>query len=273
LFIVASPIGNLRDITLRAIEVLGSVALIAAEDTRHSRKLLSAYGIKTRLVSVNAHSERAKSALLLKEALLGKDIAYLSDAGTPGISDPGYLLINGAIASGIQVIPIPGASAGVAALSVSGLPMHRFLFVGFLPHNGNARKKALQELRTNGETLILYEAPTRLLALLRDALMVMGDRTAFIAREMTKIHEELRRGLLSELLSVFSDREVIKGEVTLIIAGCQEREADISEQGLKKMVRQLMEEDSLSHSQATRTISEKTGISRGVIYRLLLDDK
>lgn len=273
LFIVASPIGNLRDITLRALDILGKVAFIAAEDTRRSRKLLSAYDIKTRLVSLDQHSERTKAPLLLKRIIAGEDIAYLADAGTPGISDPGFSLINAALTAGVPVVPIPGVSAALTALCVSGLPMNRFLFIGFLPSPDKARKHALENLQDREESIILFESPLRLLATLKDLLAVWGERQAFVAREMTKLYEEFQRGSLSELISIFAARGIIKGEVTIVVGGKKATKNQYRAALLKDMLIELTEHEGLSNKEAVQRISTQMGIPKSTVYRLSLDAK
>jgi 16S rRNA (cytidine1402-2'-O)-methyltransferase len=194
LYVVATPIGNLEDITLRAIRILKEVRLIAAEDTRRTRILLDKYEISTPLTSLYDQNEAKKSGLLIARLLKGEDVAYVSDAGTPGISDPGYILVREAVSRGIRVAPIPGASALIAALSVSGLPMDSFVFLGFLPSKSMRRRKLLTSLREDERTLIFYESPHRLLASLKDIAAVLGDREMVVSREMTKIHEKFLRG-------------------------------------------------------------------------------
>ncbi|HEY6011648.1 MAG TPA: 16S rRNA (cytidine(1402)-2'-O)-methyltransferase, partial [Nitrospirota bacterium] len=200
LYIVATPIGNLEDITLRAIRVLKEADLIAAEDTRHTRNLLNKYEIDTQLTSYHDHNKEEKAPVLVARLLEGKSIALVSDAGTPGISDPGYFLINLAIYQQISVVPIPGTTAAIAALSISGLPTDRFVFEGFLPAKHTARLKRLQELINEERTLIFYEAPHKIIKAVEDMLTAFGDRMAVITRELTKIHEEAIRGTLSEVL-------------------------------------------------------------------------
>jgi len=218
LYLVSTPIGNLEDITVRAIKALRGVDLIAAEDTRRARKLLARYHAKTPLTSLFEHNEPAKKATLIKRLLAGQDIALISDAGTPGISDPGFRLVQGAIEAGVEVIPIPGPSAHVAALVVSGLPTDSFHFFGFLPPKGSKRNKRLKEIDAMRGTIILYEAPHRLLRTLRDIREVCGDRSIVVARELTKVYEEVIRGPVSEVLEGLEGRK-IRGEITLVMAG------------------------------------------------------
>jgi 16S rRNA (cytidine1402-2'-O)-methyltransferase len=219
LHVVATPLGNLEDITLRAVRVLREVSLIACEDTRRTATLLRAHGITTSVTSYFEHNERWKGEKILDALRAGRDVALVSDAGTPGVSDPGYRLVRDARAAGIPVIPVPGPSAAVAALSVSGLPTDRFLFVGFLPAKAGARRKALEELARVRETIVFYESPVRVVAAMADMVEVLGDRDAFLCREATKMHEEYIRAPLSELRDTLSARSSIKGEVVLVVSG------------------------------------------------------
>jgi 16S rRNA (cytidine1402-2'-O)-methyltransferase len=218
LYLVSTPIGNLEDITLRAIKVLRRVDLIAAEDTRRARRLLVRYRVRVPLTSFFEHNEPTKKDALVKKLLEGHDIALISDAGTPGVSDPGFRLVQRAIEEGIEVIPIPGPSAHVAALVVSGLPTDSFHFFGFLPPKGAKRKKRLEELRELRGTIILYEAPHRLLRTLQDIKDMCGDRHVVVARELTKLYEEVIRGPITEVLAGLEGRK-IRGEITLVVAG------------------------------------------------------
>ena len=218
LYLVSTPIGNLEDITLRAIKVLRGVDLIAAEDTRRAKRLLARYRATAPLTSFFEHNEPAKKEALIKRLLAGDAIALISDAGTPGVSDPGFRLVQGAIEAGIEVVPIPGPSAHVAALVCSGLPTDSFHFFGFLPPKGSKRNKRLEEINSVRGTIILYEAPHRLLRTLGDIWEVCGDRPIVVARELTKVYEEVIRGPVSELLEKLKGRK-IKGEITLVMAG------------------------------------------------------
>jgi len=216
LYIVATPIGNLEDITLRAIRVLKEVDAIAAEDTRHTQKLLSKFDIHTPLTSYHDHNKEEKAPVLVSRLLDGKSVALVSDAGTPGISDPGYFLINLAIDQKVPVVPIPGATAAIAALSVSGLPTDRFVFEGFLPSKHTARVKRLEELATEDRTIIFYEAPHRIMQTIEDMQTVLGDRKAVISRELTKIHEQVLRGNISDVRRQLETGST-KGEFTIIV--------------------------------------------------------
>ena len=216
LYLVATPIGNLADITLRAIDVLKHVALIACEDTRHTRKLLQHYGIPTRTVSYHEHNEQQRAQELIDVLKRGDDVAVVSDAGTPAISDPGFRLVRAAIENDVPVVPVPGPSALIAALTAAGLPTDEFFFGGFLPPRANARRTRLGELRQVPGTLVFYEAPHRLAETLKDAYEMLGEREAVVARELTKLHEELRRGRLSELTEHYTTEEP-RGEIVLLI--------------------------------------------------------
>ena len=271
LYVVATPIGNLEDITLRAIRVLREVRLIAAEDTRRTRILLDQYAISTPLTSLYDQNEMKKSGFLIAKLLQGLDVAYVSDAGTPGISDPGYILVREALTREIPVAPIPGASALIAALSVSGLPMDSFTFFGFLPSKAARRRQFLNSLRQEERTLIFYESPHRLLASLKDIEGAFGDREVVVSREMTKIHEEFLRGSPGRLIAGMEERAV-KGEVTLIVAGRTGGTAEPSDAELLDLCGQLRRdaEEQLSLRDTADRIARQTGVSRRRIYRLLL---
>jgi len=218
LYIVSTPIGNLEDITLRALRVFKEVAIVAAEDTRHTQKLLTYYKIHTKLTSYHDHNKEEKAQILVQQLKAGCSVALAADAGTPGISDPGYFLVNRCIQDGIPVVPIPGASAFLAALCVSGLPTDSFLFEGFLPRKKASRTRRLETLKAEPRTLIFYESPHRLMDCLSDLLKIMGDRRVVIARELTKAFEEIRRGRLSKIMPELSGRS-IRGEITLVVEG------------------------------------------------------
>jgi 16S rRNA (cytidine1402-2'-O)-methyltransferase len=220
LYVVATPLGNLEDVTLRALRVLREVSLVACEDTRRTAKLLAAHGIRTPTTSYFEHNERWKGHRILAAMREGRDVALVSDAGTPAVSDPGYRLVRDARAAGLPVVPVPGPSAAVAAVSVSGLPSDRFLFAGFLPARAGARRRALEEIARREETLVFYESPHRVAESLADMADILGDRDAFLCREATKTHEEYRRGRLSELRDELAARGEVKGEIALVVAGC-----------------------------------------------------
>ena len=221
LYVVGTPIGNLEDMTHRAVRILREVETIAAEDTRHTRRLLAHYGIETSLTSYHEHNERTRTEGLVRRLAAGEDIALVADAGTPTISDPGYLLVRAALEREIPVVPIPGPTACIAALSVSGLPTQPFLFAGFLSPKPGRRRRRLEALKTVPATLVFYESPHRLVRFLEDAEATLGDRPAVVARELTKVHEEVRRGPLSELRTHFAATR-LRGEFTIVIAGHSE---------------------------------------------------
>jgi 16S rRNA (cytidine1402-2'-O)-methyltransferase len=263
LYLVATPIGNLEDITLRALRILQSVSLIAAEDTRVTRKLLARYDIHTPLVSYHAHNERARLETLFQSLEAG-DVALVSDAGTPGLSDPGALLVQEALARGVQVVPIPGPSALTAALAASGLPSDSFVFLGFLPPKEAARRAALQAIADAPQTLAFYEAPHRLLKTLRDILAVLGDREIAVGRELTKLHEEIWRGVVSDAI-VHYDANPPRGEITLVIAGAAPGQWD--EGAVRTAFAQKLAEG-FSRSEAARLVAAESGWPRRAVYAL-----
>ncbi|MHB8907519.1 MAG: 16S rRNA (cytidine(1402)-2'-O)-methyltransferase [Syntrophales bacterium] len=271
LYMVATPIGNLEDMTIRAIRVLKEVCLIAAEDTRRTRILLDKYQIVTPLTSLYDQNELKKSGLLLARLQGGEDVAYVSDAGTPGISDPGYILVREAIARGIRVAPVPGASALIAALSVSGLPMDSFVFLGFLPSKSGKRRQLLTSLHGEVKTLIFYESPHRLLSALHDIGELLGEREVVVSREITKIYEEFLRGPVGAVITELGEK-VIRGEVTLIVAGSSGRVTDYSDEELIRRGEELQQErgEELSLRDIADRIVQETGVPRKRIYRLLL---
>jgi 16S rRNA (cytidine1402-2'-O)-methyltransferase len=271
LYIVATPIGNLEDITIRAIRVLKEVRLIAAEDTRRTRILLDKYQILTPLTSLYDRNEAKKSGLLLMKLQKGEDVAYVSDAGTPGISDPGYILVKEAIVRGIRVAPVPGSSALIAALSVSGLPMDSFVFLGFLPAKSVRRRGLLASLKREERTLVFYESPRRLLSCLQDIDELLGEREVVISREMTKFYEEFLRGPAGRLITDLMDVQ-IRGEVTLIVAGRSGEAPEHSDAELLHCHEQVRQEEGggLSLRDMADRIAQETGVSRRRIYRLLL---
>jgi 16S rRNA (cytidine1402-2'-O)-methyltransferase len=222
LHLVAVPIGNPDDISLRAVETLRAVTIVAAEDTRHFATLARHHAIETRTVSYHDHNEDARTPELLDRLLRGEDVALVSDAGTPLVSDPGYRLVRAAIDAGIAVTSIPGASAVTAALAASGLPPHPYRFIGFLPRTSAARRSALEAVATDPATLVAFEAPRRLADALADALAVLGDRPACLARNLTKPHERWQRGSLSRLVAELDEEGEVRGECTVIIAGADE---------------------------------------------------
>src|SRR3989304_8670 len=264
LYIVATPIGNLEDITLRALRILKEVDIIAAEDTRHTKKLLLHYGISKQLTIYFEHNEVKKAEWLIAQLKQGKDIALVSDAGTPGISDPGYRLIKMAIENSISVISIPGPSAIISALSVSGLPTDSFCFDGFVPSKTGERQRFLSSLKGMEKTIVLYESPRRLLTTLADINNILGDIDVVVTREMTKLHEEIIRGKISKILTDLSGRN-IKGEITILISP-QSSEAK-EEIPLLDEIRKLYEESGLPLKEIARIIAEKRGIPKREVYK------
>jgi 16S rRNA (cytidine1402-2'-O)-methyltransferase len=270
LYIVPTPIGNLEDITMRALRVLTEVELIAAEDTRHTQHLLAHFGIKTALTSYHDHNERGKARMLVERLRSGASIALVSDAGTPAIADPGYRIVVDAIAAGIQVVPLPGASASTTALSASGLPTDRFLFEGFLPAKAQERKATLQRLRSETATLVFYEGPHRLIDALNDMLKIFADRQVAVARELTKVHEEFLRGKLSEVIGALGDRE-IKGEIVILVRGASGDE-QVSDAALHAVIRQLAR-DGMGVKEIAELVGERYGLAKKEVYKIALDLK
>ena len=270
LYLVATPIGNLEDITLRAIRILKEADVIACEDTRQTQKLLHHYGIRKEMVSYHDHNELTRSPELVIDLEQGAKIALVSDAGTPGISDPGHRLVTLCLRHHIPVVPIPGPSALVAALAASGLPTEEFLFVGFLPPRSGARRKALDALKTESRTLIFYEAPHRVVETLADASEILGARPAVIAREVTKIHEEFLRGTLPELLESARKRAP-RGEITLLIGpGDPQRQQVDPNVSLKERVEQLEAEGGVDRKAALKQAARERGLGKREAYKQLL---
>ena len=267
LYVVATPIGNLEDITLRALRVLKEVDVIAAEDTRHTQILLNHYGIRTPLTSYHEHNEKTKARQLMSRLERGEQIALVSDAGTPAISDPGYRLAVEAIRGRIPVIPIPGASALTAVLSAGGLPTDRFVFDGFLPAKKQERRARLRALSSETGTLVIYEAPHRLTETLNDLAEILGDREIVLAREVSKVHEEFLRGRLTEVAKQIAGRE-IKGELTLLIGGSR-GQSEVSQEQIEEEIRKL-KDDGLRVKEIAEILGEKYGYSKKEIYRLAL---
>jgi 16S rRNA (cytidine1402-2'-O)-methyltransferase len=267
LYIVATPIGNLEDITLRALRVLRESNLIACEDTRQTRKLLEHFGIATPVVSYHEHNEAERAAELAAKLEAGETVALVSDAGTPLVSDPGYRLVRAAIDAGIPVIPIPGASAALSALSASGLPSDAFRFCGFLPAKSSQRRRVLEEAKAESATLIFYETPHRILDALDDIAAVMGPRPVVLARELTKLHEEFLRGTAAQIRETLAARPSVKGEFTLLIGKPPSGEArDVSEVPLAEAVR-AAERDGLSHMEAIKRVARERGLGKREVYK------
>ncbi|MCM0592157.1 MAG: 16S rRNA (cytidine(1402)-2'-O)-methyltransferase [Gloeotrichia echinulata IR180] len=269
LYIVATPIGNLEDITLRAVRILQTVDLIAAEDTRHTGKLLQHLQVKTPQVSYHEHNRTSRIPELLNHLQNGQAIALVSDAGMPAISDPGYELVKACIENGITVVPIPGASAAITALSASGLPTDKFVFEGFLPPKGQQRRTQLEFLQTEARTIIFYESPHRLRDTLQDLAEVWGgDRQIVLARELTKLYEEFWRGTITEAIAYYNQREP-QGEYTLVVAGISASQPQLTEAQLKAELEQLISQG-ISRSQASRQLAKFTSLPRRQLYQLAL---
>jgi len=272
LYLVPTPIGNLSDITFRAIDVLRAVSLIAAEDTRNTARLLSAFEIRTPMISCHEHNEEKCAQAIVRRIGLGEPVALVTDAGTPAISDPGFRIVNAAIEHGIPVVPLPGASAAVCALSASGLPSDAFCFLGFAPKKRHRRKDMLQKLATRPETLIFYESPRRITPFLKEVFEIMGDRKVVVAREMTKLHEEFIRGRVSKVIRELERRETVKGEITLLVAGSGKKRAEMSEE-VVNAISEVLEKGDMSHSDIAKFISEKYDMPKNRIYRIVMDIK
>jgi len=267
--VVATPIGNLEDITLRALRVLREVDLIACEDTRHTQKLLNHFEIKTPTQSYHQHNEAARATELVDRVAAGGRIALVSDAGMPGISDPGERVIRAAVARGLNVIAIPGPSAVVTALVASGLPTEQFRFVGFLPAREGERRSVLESLAPVTETLIFYEAPHRIAEMLHDLEKIFGpNRRIAVARELTKIHEEFLRGTISDVCAEVARREMAKGEITVIVEGKSGyQEASATKRSLPDRIAELMRSGSLDEKDALKQAAREFGVSKSDAYR------
>jgi len=278
LYLVATPIGNLEDITLRALRVLKEVDLIACEDTRQTQKLLNHYAIATRTTSYHEHNEMTKSAELVKEMQEGTSVALVTDAGMPGISDPGYRLITLAIRHHVPVVPVPGASAFLSALVASGLPTDSFRFSGFLPAKRGERRAALEAIKSSPRTQVFYEAPHRIVEALEDVVEVLGGaRHVVVAREVTKIHEEFLRGRADAALETLKGREVVKGEITLLIGKAEEQDvraaagrvgtAAPGRPTVRRRVEQIMAEEKIDEKAALKKVAKERGVSKSQAYR------
>ena len=269
LYIVATPIGNLEDITLRALRVLSEVNMIACEDTRHTQKLLNHFEIRTPTQSYHQHNEAARAKELVERIAAGERIALVCDAGMPGISDPGERVIQAVVKRGLNVVAIPGPSALVSALVVSGLPTDSFRFLGFLPARSGERRSRLEAVHSEESTLVFYEAPHRILEMLADLEKTFGPtRQLVIARELTKIHEEFLRGSVSQISAELAKRDAIKGEITVMVAGCRGGEAAAQpKRDLIRRMHELMEAESKDEKTALKQVAKEFGLSRSQAYR------
>jgi 16S rRNA (cytidine1402-2'-O)-methyltransferase len=268
LYVVATPIGNLEDITYRAARVLREADLIACEDTRHTAKLLAHYGIEKPTVSYHEHNEAARAEELVEKLEQGLSVAQVSDAGMPGISDPGYRVIGLAIERGIAVVPVPGASAVIAALAASGLATDSFQFVGFLPARSGERRTMLESLRKAQQTTVVYEAPHRVVEAMRDIVEILGsERPVVLARELTKVHEEFVRGNAAEILEKLQYRDV-KGEITLLI-GRSEGSGPSARKGVSERLQEIMREQKIDENAALKVLAKELGVSKSGVYREL----
>jgi 16S rRNA (cytidine1402-2'-O)-methyltransferase len=270
LFLVGTPIGNLEDITLRALRVLEEADVIAAEDTRRARKLLTHYDIHTPLTSYHGHNEREKAQALAAEVACGKDVALVSDAGMPGVSDPGFRVVQECARRGLVMEVIPGPSALTSSLALSGLPLPRFRYEGFLPRRKTERRSRLMSLLEEGEALVFYEAPHRVLQTLNDLAELAPERRVIVSREMTKVHEEVLRGRAEDVLEIFGDRKP-KGEFVLIIAPGEEGEAPPLPQLAEEV--SALRDDGLPTREAVKAVAQKRGVSQRVVYNAWLEEK
>ena len=274
LYIVATPIGNMDDITIRARQILSQADIIAAEDTRTTGKLLAFHNIKKQqIISYHEHNEKEKTPGLVNKMKAGLSVALVSDAGTPSVSDPGYRLLIEAIANNIQIIPVPGVSAAITALSVSGLPTDTFIFVGFLPKKKGKRTEQLKNLAKENRTIIFYESPKRIAKRLEELLEILGDRNGVLAREMTKTYEEFIRGSISEILHTIKKRPAVKGECTLIISGNKGNGADVSENTLREEIMNALEKKDVRSSHFAKDIALKLGLPKKIVYTEILKIK
>lgn len=273
LYVVSTPIGNLEDITLRALKVLKNVGLIAAEKVSHTRGLCRHYGIETRLISYHQHNRKVKAPELIEKLKAGGDIAVVTDAGTPGISDPGVYLINRAVREEIKVVAIPGPSAVITGLSISGLPAEQFVFLGFLPNRSGKRKSELRRLASQSRTMVFFEAPHRIKAMLADLREILGDREVVMLRELTKVFEEVKRGTVSTILrGLASDR--IRGEFTLVVAGrADEEKAQALSGRILRRIEGLLVEKKMRVKDIALLVSSEEGLAYRQIYKECLARK
>ncbi len=273
LFLVSTPIGNLEDITLRALRVLKEVDLIACEDTRHTRRLLGHFGISKPTISYHEHNEQQRAEELAERLARGESIAMVTDAGTPGISDPAYRIVTAAIERGVTVTPVPGATAMIAGLVASGLPTDSFLFAGFLPSKKQARRARFEELKLERATLVVYETPHRIREALIDVREILGDRQTAVARELTKLHEQFIRGAVSDIIAHFDANEP-RGEMTLVIAGNRDDNlTPVEDASISQQVERLMRDEGLSRNDAIKQAARSRGLSKREAYQLMLEEK
>ncbi|MFH1630451.1 MAG: 16S rRNA (cytidine(1402)-2'-O)-methyltransferase [Pseudomonadota bacterium] len=273
LYVVSTPIGNLEDITLRALKVLKSVDMIAAENVTHTKGLCERFGVKTRITNYHQHNQNTKTEQLIARLKSGSDLALVTDAGTPGISDPGVYLINRAVEEDIRITPIPGPSAVVAALSVSGFPTARFVFLGFLSNKAGKRKKELEKLVSETRTMVFFEAPHRVTAMLADLRQILGERPMVMLREMTKVFEEMHRGTPGDILESLTP-DKIRGEITLVVAGIKPKEESrsLSEEASNR-IEDLIREKTLSIKDIAGLVSSEEGLAYRQVYKECLDRK
>jgi len=269
LYVVTTPIGNMGDITIRALKTLGQVDLVAAEDTRHTGRLLAYHDIKNNLISYHEHNEEARTPALIHRLKTGSSVALVSNAGTPAVSDPGYRLVKAAIANHIRIIPIPGVSALITAISAAGLPTDSFIFAGFPARKKSKRINQLKALADENRTLIFYESPGRILPLMEEIMNVMGNRYCVLCREMTKLHEEFLRGILSEIMDALRQRPAVKGECTLLVKGCEENN-EVSLDVVKTEIIKGLGKKGSKLSEVSRTVAQKYGLPKNKVYEAAL---
>jgi 16S rRNA (cytidine1402-2'-O)-methyltransferase len=265
LYVVTTPIGNMEDITIRALKTLGQVDLVAAEDTRHTGRLLAYHDIKNNLISYHEHNEHMRTPVLIHRLKTGSSVALVTNAGTPAVSDPGYRLVKEAIANHIRVIPIPGVSAVITAISAAGLPTDSFIFAGFPARKKSKRIEQLKALANENRTLIFYESPGRILSFMEEITNVMGNRYCVLCREMTKLHEEFLRGILSEIMDSLRQRPTVKGECTLLVKGCEENNEVSLDIVRTELIKGLAKKGS-KLSEVTRTVAQKYGLPKNKVY-------
>jgi 16S rRNA (cytidine1402-2'-O)-methyltransferase len=276
LYLVATPIGNLEDVTRRALRMLAEVDVVACEDTRRTRALLEHFGIKAKTVSYHEHNERERADEFAAMIERGASVAVVSDAGTPGINDPGYRIVRACVERGLSVVPVPGPTALVAALVASGLPTNEFFFGGFLPARTHARRQKLEEVKNLRATLIFYETPHRIAHSLADARDILGEREAVVARELTKLHEEIARGRLSELAAHFSNEGAARGEMVVVIDREVIEDEMIAESGLTASVAErvaALEAEGLDPRAALKRAARELGLTRDEAYRRLTSER